>query len=186
MQPLKGGDGSIDLDDQLVRILDHFRRHADRAGKDDAAVFRNPARLNQPQIKTPATLLGIETIGEILSIKGEVLIAHAHGTVVDLLLHHLAALVGPAFIGHEQARPTVFDFRADGGTDEEIEAHLPLQIILLHIVGQGQRHHLGITDRGEARPAEVHPVTEKGDRILRTHDAVMKIGSANSFYAVPT
>jgi len=75
-------------------------------------------------------------------------------------------LVRPAAVDHVQRGPAVLGLYADGRTDKQVEAELALKIVLLDVVGQGDRHFFRISGGGEARPAEAHAVFEHGDDFL--------------------
>ena len=52
------------------------------------------------------------------------------------------------------------DRRADV---EQVKPHLAYELVLLHVVGEGEWHDLGVVHGREAGPADRLPVLEEGD-----------------------
>ena len=181
VDPFEGRLSGVDLDDDLVADHQDFGDNAAGTGRHQAAVFGDGGNFDDGQVEFAARgILGVEAVAEVLGEEGEVFVAHADATLVDARGDIFAGLIGPAAVDHVEGRPAVFGFGADGSADEEVELPLALKVVLLDMVGQGDRNHFGVTGRGKAGPAEVHAGLEELDRVLGGHDLAQQGLAANA------
>ena len=147
----KGGLSGVNLDNDIVAHHQNFGNDAAGGGRNQAAVFGDGGYFNDRQIKFAAwCVFGVETIAEILSEQGEVLVAHADAPFVDAGGDVLAGLVRPAAVDHVVDSPTVLSLGSDGSANEKVESELTLKIVFFNMFSQGDRYDLGITGRGKA------------------------------------
>ena len=145
---------------------------ADRSGQNNMALFGNGTRFNDAEIQFAPEILGVKSVTKVLGEHRKVLVVHANATGVDTLLDILTALVGPAPRYHVKGSPAIFRLGADGSTDEQVEAHFTLKIVLFHVVSQCFGDDLGVSDRGEPGPTKVHAVFEVGQNIFNGSDTI--------------
>lgn len=171
VNPFEGRLAGVHLDDDPVALHQDLGDDAAGGGGNQAAVLGDGGNFDNAQIETASlAVLGVETVAQILREEREVLVTHPDAAFVDAGGDVLAGLVRPAAVDHVEGGPAVLGLGPDGGADEEVKLPLPLQVVLLHVVGQRNGHHLGVTGRGESGPAEVHARLEELDGLLGSHD----------------
>lgn len=175
VDPFQGGHGGVDFQDDLVGHHQDFGNGAAGCAQDQATLFGDGADFDQGQVKPAGGgVLGVEAVAQVLGEHGEMLVAHADAAFVDAGGDVLAGLVRPAAVDHVEGCPAVFGLSSDRGADEQVESHLALEIVLLHVVRERDGDRLGITGRGKSGPAEIHAVLQVLEGLLNRNKLAQK------------
>lgn len=191
VQTLEGRCGGVDFDNNLVGLtwhqhtilplprsrmefyhLDDLRAGAHARAWDDASILGNGTRLHNRHIQPVVGFVhGIVAIHQVDGEHAQVLVEEFDPALVDAPRNVFAHLMRRPPLNHVQSRPPVLRLRARAGADKEVELQLALQPILLHVVGEGGGHLLGIAHAREAGPADVAVMREEVEQVFGARES---------------
>lgn len=180
---LEAGEGSVQLNDNLVGIGNHLGGATDGGTQDKVTLLVDTGGLDQGNVnalgaRAGGAVLGVVTVHEVLRSHGQMLIEEKHVTTVDSGRNVLTNLVGGTTLDHSKVSPAGLDGQVGGGTSEQIETNVGdsvlAQALFLDHISELGGNELGTTNTGESGPAEVHIILEVGEDFLDRADLVQE------------
>lgn len=147
MEALHAGSEGVDLNDDLLGRLDNLGRGTDRGTGHDTTILSDGGGLNDGNIELAiGAVLGVVSGKEISGEHRQVLVEEVNPSLVDSLGDGLSDLVRGAAVNHVELGPPVLGLGAGRGTDKERVLGRSLEVVLLDMVGEGNREDLGVSD----------------------------------------
>lgn len=181
VETLKVWHAGVDFDDDLVGHLDQLWGSTDGWTANDTSLLGNCGSLNTGNIDSVGwTVLGVESVGQILWEHTQMLVKEVDATLVDTLGNGLSNLMRSTTVNHVQIRPSVLSIGTRRGTNEKRISQLTLEVVLLNMVGKSSWHSLWVSNTSESRPSNESSVGEMVKQILWLSELLEESWTTNS------